>query len=280
MLDALYHRLGVPDVTLHLNTIGDDQCRPAYRTLLVDYLQAHTGSLCAECRARIDTNPLRTFDCKNPACRAVMADAPVQNDHLCEPCATHFATVRALLDAAGITYTLDTTLVRGLDYYTRTTFEFKCARLGAQDGIGGGGRYDGLAATLGGPPTPAVGFGSGIERIALAMAEAAIPPLDDADVDIYLCIDNDDSWPAMFALLTQLRAKGVRVEADLAGRSLKGQLKQASRLGALLSVVARADGTFVLHSMHGRNEEQLNAEFLADTILLAFEQAQLIRDDH
>ncbi len=160
-----------------MNSMGDAQCRPAYVEMLRDYLRGHEGELCGDCLERIDINPLRTFDCKVESCRAVLDEAPRISDHLCPECREHFDAVLALVRAAGLEPNLDFRLVRGLDYYTRTTFEFNSDRLGAQSGVGGGGRYDGLVEQLGGPPTPGVGWGSGLERIALAMREPLAIPL-------------------------------------------------------------------------------------------------------
>ena len=171
MLAAIFAELGVEGVTLNMNSMGDPQCRPAYVEKLREYLRGHEGELCGDCLERVDLNPLRTFDCKVESCRAVLDEAPRISDHLCPECREHFDAVLALVRAAGLEPNLDFRLVRGLDYYTRTTFEFNSDRLGAQSGVGGGGRYDGLVEQIGGRPTPGVGWGSGLERIALAMRE-------------------------------------------------------------------------------------------------------------
>ena len=179
MLAAIFAELGVEGVTLNMNSMGDPQCRPAYVEKLREYLRGREGELCGDCLERIDINPLRTFDCKVESCRAVLDEAPRISDHLCPECREHFDAVLALVRAAGLEPNLDFRLVRGLDYYTRTTFEFNSDRLGAQSGVGGGGRYDGLVEQIGGQPTPGVGWGSGLERIALAMREPlAVPALD------------------------------------------------------------------------------------------------------
>ena len=176
LLAAIFDELGVEGVTLNMNSMGDPQCRPAYVEKLRAYLRGREGDLCGDCLERIDINPLRTFDCKVEACRAVLDEAPRISDHLCPDCREHFDAVLALVRAAGLDPTLDFRLVRGLDYYTRTTFEFNSDRLGAQSGVGGGGRYDGLVEQIGGQPTPGVGWGSGLERIALAMREPLAAP--------------------------------------------------------------------------------------------------------
>ena len=177
LLAAIFAEVGVEGVTLNMNSMGDPQCRPAYVEKLREYLRGHEGELCGDCLERIDLNPLRTFDCKVESCREVLDEAPRLSDHLCPECRDHFDAVLALVRAAGLEPRLDFRLVRGLDYYTRTTFEFNSDRLGAQSGVGGGGRYDGLVEQVGGQPTPGVGWGSGLERIALAMREPLGAPL-------------------------------------------------------------------------------------------------------
>ena len=180
LLAAIFAEVGVEGVTLNMNSMGDPQCRPAYVEKLREYLRGHEAELCGDCLERIDINPLRTFDCKVESCRAVLDEAPRISDHLCPECREHFDAVLALVRAAGLEPNLDFRLVRGLDYYTRTTFEFNSDRLGAQSGVGGGGRYDGLVEQVGGRPTPGVGWGSGLERIALAMREPLAMPASTA----------------------------------------------------------------------------------------------------
>ena len=180
-------------------------------------------------RARLDQNPLRAFDADHAGTRAVMAEAPRLIDSISPEDAEHFAEVRALLDSAGLEYEIDPTLVRGLDYYTRTVFEFESERLGAQAALGGGGRYDGLIEELGGPPTPGVGFAAGIERMVLAAGEAE----QDHGIDVFVAGTGLDA----FMLVGQLRSSGLRAQMEQAGRSLKGQLKQADRLGARWTVI-------------------------------------------
>jgi len=258
LLAGLYTELGVPGVTLRLNSIGDASSRAAYREQLVTFLRAHETQLDEDSRARVDTNPLRVFDSKVPATIALMRDAPKVTDSLDPASAAHFATLQELLTAAGVTFALDPSLVRGLDYYSRTVFEFSCSGLGAQDAVGGGGRYDGLVESLGGPATPAVGFGCGIERVLLAMA-AGGDPAPVASADVYVCVAEESERAGAFKLVQALRAQDLRVEQDLAGRSLKGQLKQASRLGAAIAVVARAEG-WQAQEMRGRVEHPLSRD--------------------
>jgi histidyl-tRNA synthetase len=260
MLAAVFAELGVEGVTLNMNSMGDAQCRPAYVEELREYLRGHEGDLCGDCLERIDSNPLRTFDCKVESCRAVLDEAPRISDHLCPECREHFDAVLALVRAAGLEPNLDFRLVRGLDYYTRTTFEFNSDRLGAQSGVGGGGRYDGLVEQLGGPSTPGVGWGSGLERIALAMREPLATP---SPAGVYVVAFSDDVRPSAFTLAEAVRRAGVPAELDLAGRSPKGQLKQAGRSGARFAVLLGLDdlaaGAVRLKDMHGGGEEDIAA---------------------
>ena len=236
-----YEALGLEGVELRINTIGDRGDREPYLRLLRDHLDAHREQVDDEVRRQRDLNPLRAFDTKDPASQQVMAEAPTIADHVSDAAREHFAAVRAFLDARGIAYAVDPTLVRGLDYYSRTTWEFAWPALGAQSGIGGGGRYDGLAESIGGPPTPGVGFASGVERVLLALEDQGRLPVTSRRVDAFFAILADDARPALHALLDRARDAGVACEADLAGRAAKGQLKQADRIGAARTVVCGDD---------------------------------------
>jgi histidyl-tRNA synthetase len=227
--DALLGRLGVADYVLQLNSIGDAHCRPAYLEKLEAWLDEHEAELDDEARAKRRTTPLRVFDVKNEAVLALLADAPKIGESLCAACREHFDEVRGLLDAAGVRYELHPTLVRGLDYYTRTTFEFKDEAIGAQDSICGGGRYDGLIEAIGGPPTPGIGFGAGIERLILSVGEADLP---DEGIDVFFVAEEGADRTAIVSALTELRRRGFSADMDYAGRSVKGQRTQASRLNA------------------------------------------------
>ena len=216
---------------LLLNSIGHPaaDCRLRYLDELRTFLRAHSADLAEDDRERVDTNPLRTFDSKERATVAVMRAAPMITDHLCPDCRQHFDEVRSLLDDIGISYRLEPRLVRGLDYYTRTAFEFVAGNLGAQNAVGGGGRYDGLAESLGGDPLPGIGFALGIDRILLARSEEEAVR---GDVDVYVVGVGESSAPAAFALATRLRRAGIGADLDLARRSMKGQMKQAAASGA------------------------------------------------
>ncbi len=229
-------------VRLLLNSMGDDACRPAYRASVADYIRAHEGELCDECRRRADTNPLRAFDCKNEHCHEVMEGAPKIVDALCDDCRAHYEAVKGYLDAQGIAYIEDPRLVRGLDYYTRTVFEVQVADgLGAQNAIGGGGRYDKLVETAGGKPTPALGFAAGFERIALAMQALDAPVPEPVKPDVYVAVTGPEVAMESFALVQSLRDGGFIVEADRQGRSLKSQFKLADKCGAAFAVVMGPD---------------------------------------
>jgi histidyl-tRNA synthetase len=229
LFDEILERAGAGPRRLRLSSLGTLATRAEYVEELKRFLRAREGELSEDVRSRLDQNPLRAFDADHPGTQAVMKEAPLLLDRLAPEDAEHFAEVRALLDAAGIDYEIDPTLVRGLDYYTRTVFESESERLGAQAALGGGGRYDGLIEELGGHPTPGVGFAAGIERILLAAGESEA----DRAIDVFVAGSGRDA----FLLVAQLRSNGLRAQMEQAGRSLKGQLKQADRLGARWTVI-------------------------------------------
>jgi histidyl-tRNA synthetase len=228
LLAELLEAAGVRDVRLRLASLGTLDARAVYLDKLRGYLRDHEDELSEDVRGRIDANPLRAFDADHPGTQTVMANAPRLLDNLSPDDAEHFAEVRALLDGAGVSYDVDPTLVRGLDYYTRTVFEFESSQLGAQSGVGGGGRYDGLVEQLGGPATPGVGWAAGVERILLASEGN----LGGFPRPVYVAIADGGDRRAAFALVTALREAGIRAELEQAGRSMKGQFKHADRLGA------------------------------------------------
>jgi histidyl-tRNA synthetase len=255
--------LGLRRVSLKLHSMGDGVCKPGYVALLGAFLAERADQLCAAHRERHLENPLRVLDCKTAECRAATEDAPHFLDHLCEPCREHFARVRAGLDALGVPYAIDHRLVRGFDYYTRTTFEFAADALdAAQNGVGGGGRYDGLVELLGGDPTPGIGFGIGVERVLLACdaegvfsagAAAAARPLQ-----AYV-IDTAGGTSAV-TLSAELRRAGLRADRAFDGRSMKSQIKSADRSGALVALVVGpqelADGTVGLRPLRSDDPQR------------------------
>jgi histidyl-tRNA synthetase len=228
LLGDLIERTGAGPARLRLSSLGTPETRAAYLDELRSYLREHEGELSGEVRDRLGQNPLRAFDADHPGTQAVMAGAPRLLDRLEPDDAEHFAAVRALLDAAGLEYEVDSTLVRGLDYYTRTVFEFESPRLGAQAALGGGGRYDRLVEQLGGPPTPGVGWAAGIERLLLASEDAAPeePPT------VFVAFAKDDALSDGFRFAQRLREEGISVQMEQAGRGMKGQMRQANRLNA------------------------------------------------
>jgi histidyl-tRNA synthetase len=228
LYSEVLRRLGIKRWELQLNSIGDRACRPAYVEELKAWLDANADALDEEARQKRATNPLRVFDTKNPEVAEALQSAPKIGDALCDACRTHFEEVRAHLDAYGVPYTVTPTLVRGLDYYTRTTWEFIGPQGTAQSTLSGGGRYDYLVEEIGGPPTPAIGFGAGIERLVLALRDEGIEPPEQPGVDVFFLRGDGTELAPMMAL----RRRGIRADTDYAGRSRKGQLTQAQRLRA------------------------------------------------
>jgi len=252
LLNAILTELRVRDVQLRLSSLGTPAARSEYRAHLQEHLHANVRDLSAEVRERIDLNPLRAFDSDHAGTKRVMESAPRLLDHLDADDAAHFAEVRALLEAAGIPYEIDTTLVRGMDYYTRTVFEFVSGALGAQSAVGGGGRYDGLIEMIGGPPTPGNGWAAGIERMLLAAEQRPEPqPV----VDLYVAsAKRDNGHVEAFALAAEARRAGLAVQQELAGRSLKGQLKQADRIGARYVAILGDEGIALKDMESGEQE--------------------------
>jgi histidyl-tRNA synthetase len=293
LLATLLDELGVADVRLRLASLGGPDARAEYRERLQAHLRANEQALAPEVRERIEQNPLRAFDSEHPATRATMASAPRLLDHLNPEDQAHFAEVRALLDEAGVAYEIDPTLVRGLDYYTRTVFELTSDALGAQSGVGGGGRYDGLVAELGGPPTPGMGWAAGIERMLLAgNAPTDVPPA----IDLYIAYREEEKAPpkegqgagpelaahpsgrqatrAAFKVLSEARGAGLTAQMELAGRSLKNQLSHAERLGArYVAIVGCGEssvagvGETLLKDTQARTQEQLPTETVVHAVL-------------
>jgi histidyl-tRNA synthetase len=253
LLDEFLRGLGVPALELRLGSLGSVEARAAYRQELRAYLREHESELSKEVRERLDENPLRAFDAKDPGTQAAMANAPTMLERLKGEDAEQFAAVRELLDQAGIEYTVDATMVRGLDYYTRTVFEFHCDRLGAQSQVAGGGRYDGLIELLGGSPTPATGWAAGIERVLLALEEEPAEPR----VDVFVAAPDGQRRRA-FALVRELRRAGLRADLDLAGRAIKGQMRQADRVGALRTVILGEDGSAQVRDMSSGEQRELD----------------------
>lgn len=275
LLMEFFSEAGVPRESMRLliNTMGDETCRPAYRDEIAGFIRANSDALCDECARRAETNPLRAFDCKNPGCRETMAKAPVLRDRLCDDCAAHYAAVKANLDALGISYIEDSSLVRGLDYYTRTVFEVQAEGMGAQNAIGGGGRYDRLFEMYGGQPTPGLGFALGFERTMLALAAAGVTPEEPAIAEVFVARVADETAGEVFALTQRLRAAGIATEMDHQSRSLKAQMKNADRLGSLLVILVGpeefAAGEVTVRDMTDKHERRLPLDDIEEEIRLA-----------
>ncbi len=240
LYDAQHGPLGITEYRLELNSIGDAECRPAYLDQLRPWLEEHAADLDEATREQASRNPLRALDniaAKPPTVQEVLRQAPTIGDSLCDACRAHFADVRRYLDAFGVEYDLVPTLVRGLDYYTRTAWEFVGPEGGSQSTLSGGGRYDGLAEAFGGPHTPGVGFGAGIERLLIALEHAGTPVPEDDGIDVFFICEDGADRAAVLAEVAKLRAGGTRADADFAGRSVKGQHTQAKRLGAKQVIV-------------------------------------------
>lgn len=271
MLMEFYRRLGfdLSRLRLLINSMGDPACRPAYRDAVRSFILDHADEMCDECRERAEINPLRAFDCKNERCHEVMQGAPLMRDNLCAECRDHYEQVKRYLDAAGIAYVEDPTLVRGLDYYTRTVFEVEAPGAGVGS-IGGGGRYDGLVELEGGKPTLGVGFAVGFERAMLALEAFGVDPASDAPSCIYVANAGAELRGEVFALTHELRAAGIRTEADYQGRSLKSQFKQADKLGARLILIVGGDelaaGKVKVRDMVSHDEELVDRNAIVDAV--------------
>ena len=250
----LLRRLGVTRWELRLNSIGDAKCRPQYVERLNAWLDEHADLLDDDARHKRATSPLQVFDVKSPSVRAALEDAPKIGESLCEECRSHFAAVCRQLDLYGVPYVIDPTLVRGLDYYSRTTFEFIGPDENANSTICGGGRYDGLIEQIGGPPTPAIGFGAGLERLLLALANEGVTVAPQG-VQVFFVVDDPALRDDALQALADLRRAGISADTDYAGRSFKGQLTQAARSGAGTVVIARAGGTTI--NRDGRGEQPI-----------------------
>lgn len=261
----VFDAAGIDEVTLKLNSIGHPGCRSEYLPKLVAFLEAHRELLCPDCQRKIEKNPLRTFDCKVPSDIEIMKQAPLISDLLCEACAAHHEAVKDTLAQLEVPFVDAPTLVRGLDYYSRTTFEFTASGLGSQDAIGGGGRYDGLSEMIGGPQMPGVGFGLGLARIVLALkAHGTVPA---SNVQVYLASFSPDAQRVARSLAKSLRRDGLAVDMDLDGRSGKAQFKAADRSGARLVVAIGdkelAEGIVTVKEMSSGQESTSPLEGLA-----------------
>ena len=257
LADAFIKKMGVENVKLHINTVGCPKCRKEYYEILKKFLQEKREYLCEDCLSRMETNPMRVLDCKNEKCREALANAPLMKDHLCEDCEKHFETVKKALIAAGVEYELDAHIVRGLDYYTNTAFEFIAEGLGAQSTLCGGGRYNGLCAELGGDDSPGVGFALGIERLLLLLEEEKTDNVS----DLYIAALGDSAAMEALRIQSEMIHKGLSVSTDVMGRSLKAQMKYADKLGAQFVLIIGEDelvnGKYTLRNMSTKEQQEI-----------------------
>jgi histidyl-tRNA synthetase len=276
MVVQLLQKLGLTDVSLNINSLGDETCRPVYQTKLVEYLRGHVSELCGDCQKRLDRNPLRVLDCKQERCQQIANAAPNILESLCEPCRAHFDEVQRKLTALDIKYVVNSRIMRGLDYYTRTTFEFIASHpaLGTASTVGGGGRYDKLVKGLGGPDVPAVGFGLGLDRLCLLLKQSGQTFSQPADV--FIAVADKGSADAAFVLASTLRREGLRVEFDTRGGSLNSQMKRADKVGARYTLVLgqneRESGKAQLKPMAGGAPVPVELAHVARTVREALSQ--------
>ncbi len=263
--------LGLKELSLSINSVGDPACRPVYRQKLKDFFKEKLDGLCDDCRSRYDRNPMRILDCKNERCHSLSIGAPEITDCLCDECAEHFEKVKSYLTAADVPFTCDPRLVRGLDYYTKTAFEIKYEPLGAQSAVAGGGRYDGLVEEIGGAPTPAVGFAVGLERVMLAMEMQNLFPEMEEGADAFVVALGDEAKDEAFCLLAELRDAGLSVRMDYAGRSMKSQMKQADKANARYALILGEDelakGVVTVRDMESSGQEQVAREEIVTKLL-------------
>ena len=262
LLNDFFAAVGLTELTLQINSLGDSECRPQYREKLLAFLKAREESLCANCRRRIDRNPLRALDCKEPGCIAATQDAPSILDSLCVNCREHFATVQGLLRETNVEYSLNPRMVRGLDYYCRTTFEWTTAQLGSQSAVAAGGRYDGLVEQLGGPAIPGVGFAMGVERLTMLLKMQESAPT--AGPDLYIVWVGEKARDWAFPLVHRLRKKNIAVELEGEARSVKSQMRRADKFKALSVLIVGDDelaqGKAVLRDMASKHQDEISLD--------------------
>ena len=238
---TLFDKLGLTEPVLNINSIGCPECRKKYNAALKEYLAGNIDKMCASCRERFDKNPLRILDCKEPGCKAITASAPKTLEYLCDDCRAHFEKLQSILSSAGVEFRVNPSVVRGLDYYTGTVFEFISSAIGAQGTVCGGGRYNNLVSEVGGKPTPAVGFGMGLERLIMILENLNLYLGEPETPTIYIAPTSEAEAEAAFSVVGELRKKGVSAECDIMGRSLKAQMKYAGKRGYAFVAVMGAD---------------------------------------
>lgn len=266
---SIFSFLGIDGLQLEINSIGCPECRKKYHSALHEYFESHKSALCGTCLDRLGRNPMRILDCKSPECGAIAKDAPKVLDYICEDCSAHFETVKKHLDAMNIPYVVNPTIVRGLDYYTRTVFEFVSTQIGAQGTVCGGGRYDGLAEELGGAKTPSLGFALGIERLMMVIQAQGAPLPEEERPDLYIASMGDEANLVAAKLAASLREEGIGVQYDVAGRSVKAQMKFANKLGVRNTVVIGdseiESGKVIVKDMDGGENVEMELDGFEDS---------------
>lgn len=269
-----YHRLGLKNLELNVNSVGCPECRPVYRKALQDFLRPNLDKLCGTCQERFEKNPLRILDCKNPECQHHLVGAPTTIDALCDDCREHFNAVLRHLDAVGIPYKINEKLVRGLDYYTNTAFEILLSDIGAQSAVCGGGRYNRLVEEIGGKPTPGVGFALGMERVFNALQAQGIELPIKPKIDVFVAALGDEAADVAFRLVTEMRRQGLAAEHDMMGRSLKAQFKYADKFNAAYTLVVGGDelarGTVQLRDMQGSEQQEIPLDKAVEILAAKF----------
>jgi len=267
MLHQYFIRIGIEAVALQINSLGCPECRPAYRESLIAYLEARLDSLCPECQRRYVTNPLRVLDCKVSGCQEATVDAPAVIDHLCSACDEHFGRVKKYLQSLDVPFSVNARMVRGLDYYVRTTFELVTDQLGSQNAVAAGGRYDGLVESLGGPALPGIGFAIGLERLVLMKGEEKVAPVSP---QLFIAAIGDEASDRAFVLMSQLQIGGIRAEMDYLGKSLKAQMRRANKLNAAFTLILGEDelksGQAQLKNMGDSSQSTVELENLAEEL--------------
>lgn len=268
---ALYDKLGIKNLELHINSVGCPKCRKEYNRILKEHLSSKLSKLCQTCNERYGKNPMRILDCKIEGCKEELKNAPYILEHLCDECSIHFETVKQYLGTIGLEYSIDPKIVRGLDYYTKTAFEIISNEIGAQGTVCGGGRYDGLVEEIGGPPTPGIGFGMGMERLLLTLDQHNITIPRQNGLDLFIATLGSNADKMAFQLIYQLRRQGIKVDKDVLGRSLKAQLKYANRIQArnvlILGQEELDEGWAIIKHMETGEQKEIHLNNTVDTLL-------------
>ncbi|MBT4877308.1 MAG: histidine--tRNA ligase [Desulfobacula sp.] len=275
LLNQLFKRLGLTGLSAHINSLGCPECRPSFQKVLLDFIESKKDMLCENCLRRMDKNPLRILDCKIENCRNAIAHAPATLDHLCNECSDHFNTVKKALETQGVDFIVDKSLVRGLDYYTRTAWEIQTTTLGAQSAVAGGGRYDGLVKELGGPQTPAIGFAIGFDRLVEVMEQIDKIP-EPLPLDLFIISLGDTAMEKGYHWSCELNQKGIRTEIDFRGKSLKALMKRADKLAARYVLIAGEneliENAIILRNMNTKEQVSLSMEDMIPELIKIFKK--------